>query len=363
MNARFWAGRRVLVTGHTGFKGAWLAFWLHRMGSAVVGFALGPPTDPSLCELLGIEDLVTSVHGDLRDAEAVRRVIADHAPEIVIHMAAQPIVRRALRDPLEAYAVNVLGTVHVLEAVRRSGQVRVAINVTTDKVYENHEWEWGYRETDRLGGSDPYSTSKACSELVTQAYARSLLPVEGGGPGTAVAAARAGNVIGGGDWAEDRLVPDLMRAGLDGSVVRIRNPRAIRPWQHVLNPLEGYLTLAERLWEGECSPAFNFGPADDEVRPVDEIADRVSELWGEGLSWELEGAPQPREAHHLRLDSSRAHAELGWRPRLDLDEGLRWVVRWFQAYRDGEDLTEITARQIGEYAARAEAAVAQAETG
>lgn len=363
MNARFWAGRRVLVTGHTGFKGAWLAFWLHRMGSEVVGFALGPPTDPSLCELLGIEDLVTSVHGDLRDAEAVRRVIADHAPEIVIHMAAQPIVRRALRDPLEAYAVNVLGTAHVLEAVRRSGRVRVAINVTTDKVYENHGWEWGYRETDRLGGSDPYSTSKACSELVTQAYARSLLPADRGGPGTAVAAARAGNVIGGGDWAEDRLVPDLMRAGLDGSVVRIRNPRAIRPWQHVLNPLEGYLTLAERLWEGECSPAFNFGPADDEVRPVDEIADRVSELWGEGLSWELEGASQPREAHHLRLDSSRAHAELDWRPRLDLDEGLRWVVRWFQAYRDGGDLTEVMAGQIEEYAARAERLGAQAETG
>lgn len=344
MSRPFWAGRRVLITGHTGFKGSWLSLWLQRLGSDVVGFSRGRPTTPALFDVARVDDAMTSIEGDVLDGEHLAAVVAQHRPDIVFHLAAQPLVREAYRDPVGTYATNVLGTVHVLDAVRRAGVARVVINVTTDKVYENREWEWGYREDEALGGIDPYASSKACSELVTTAFRRSYFEPAGG---PALATVRAGNVIGGGDWAVDRLIPDLLRGALEGRPVLIRNPDAVRPWQHVLNPLDGYLTLAERLWEEpEHAHGWNFGPDPQDAKPVGWIADRLGELWGEGLSWVREEGESPHEAHYLRLDSSLAASRLGWRPRWGLEEALESIVEFGRAQQAGEDLRPLALAQI-----------------
>jgi CDP-glucose 4,6-dehydratase len=346
VNQDFWKGKRVLVTGHTGFKGSWLCLWLTGMGAEVAGYSISVPTTPALFELARIDQQMRSIAGDVRDRERLYGAFAEHRPEIVFHMAAQSLVRRSYRDPVETYETNVIGTVNLLEAVRHSEGVRVVVNVTTDKVYENHEWEWGYRENEPKGGHDPYSNSKACSELVTAAYRDSFFG-PGERPAAAVATARAGNVIGGGDWGEDRLIPDLMRGALEGETVMIRHPGAVRPWQHVLNPLSGYLRLAERLWGSqEYADAWNFGPDDRDARSVRAVIQRLSELWGEEIPWREDPAAHPHEAHSLRLDSSKARLRLGWVPRWDLERALLSIAEWYRGFRDGEDPRELVTRQI-----------------
>jgi len=348
--ASFWRDKRVLVTGHTGFKGSWLCLWLHAMGARVEGLAPGPPTDPSLFVLGRVGEVVKSHAVDVRDHLAVERVVAQARPEIVLHMAAQALVRRSFTDPHETYETNVMGTVNVLEAVRRTGGVRAVVNVTSDKCYENREWEWGYREDEPMGGHDPYSNSKGCSELVTSAFRRSFF--SGGEGSTHLASARAGNVIGGGDWGEDRLVPDIMRAALADSPIEIRNPEAIRPWQHVLNPLSGYLTLAQALWDSPAhATGFNFGPPDEDVRPVSYIVERLSDRWPEPLDWRIDSGPHPHEARYLKLDSSRAHLRLGWAPGWGLPRAMEAIVDWYLALRSGSDMHAITLGQVDAFAA------------
>lgn len=343
----FWRGKRVFLTGHTGFKGGWLSIWLQSLGAQVTGFSLAPPTTPSLFDQARVAEGITSVIGDIRDFAALRDAMARAQPEIVIHMAAQPLVRLSYDEPVATYATNVMGTVHLLEAVRGVGGVRAVVNVTTDKCYENREWTWGYRETDGLGGHDPYSNSKACSELVTSAYRQSFL-AKGN---TAVGSARAGNVIGGGDWATDRLLPDLLRAFEKDAPVVIRNPHAVRPWQHVLEPLCGYLTLAQRLYErgDEAAEPWNFGPHDQDSRPVQWIVDRMVRTWGEGATWRLDGRDHPHEAGLLKLDISKARQRLGWQPRWDLAMALSQVVAWHRAWLAGEDARQLCLRQIADY--------------
>ena len=340
----FWRGRRVLLTGHTGFKGAWLALWLQTLGAHVTGFSLGVPTDPSLYELARVGDGMTSVDGDVRDHRAVAVAMADAKPEVVIHMAAQSLVRRSFAEPRETYATNVMGTVNVLDAVRADDGVRAVVNVTSDKCYENREWEWGYREDEPMGGHDPYSSSKGAAEIVTAAFRRSYFSEP---DGTRLASARAGNVIGGGDWGEERLVPDIMRAALAGEAVRVRNPNSIRPWQHVLNPLSGYLVLAQALCDSpEPAGGWNFGPPEEDARPVGWIVERTAALWPGGLRQTLDDGPHPHEARYLKLDSSRARARLGWRPLLGLDTALQATVDWYRQLRDGADMRAVTVGQI-----------------
>ena len=354
LNPDFWRGRRVLLTGHTGFKGAWLSLWLNRLGAEVTGFAGRPPSAPALFELAGCGSAVQSVRGDVRDLASVEEAVRRSRPEVVVHMAAEAVVRRSVRDPLTTYAVNVLGTANVLDAVRRlAGDARGLICVTSDKCYANREWEWGYREDEPLGGTDPYSSSKACQELVTQAYRESYLSDQG----VAVATARADNVIGGGDWAEDRLVPDLMRAAIAGEPLVVRSPDAVRPWQHVLNPLSGYLLLAERLVEhgprSGFDTGFNFGPADEDARPVRWIVERLGDRWPGEIEVEL-AAPSPRkEAMALKLDSSRARGRLGWSPSWDLGDGLDATAEWYAGYRDGADVRALCEGQIERFTAGA----------
>lgn len=352
MTTSFWRGKRVLVTGHTGFKGSWLSLWLQRLGAEVTGFALQPPTDPSLFASARIADGMKSITGDVRDREAVAAAVADARPEILFHLAAQSLVRRSYADPVETYATNVMGTVHVLEAARRSASVRALVNVTSDKCYANREWLWGYREQEPLGGADPYSSSKACAELASAAYRESFFTADGSrGFPLALASARAGNGIGGGDWAEDRLVPDVFRAFLGRRLALIRNPAAVRPWQHVLDMLNGYLILAERLWTSgaDYAEAWNFGPYDEDVRPVRWIVERLGELWGEGAAWEVDRTSQPPEAKLLRLDSSKARARLGWRPRLRLDRALEWTAEWYGQHGRGADVRAVTEEQIARF--------------
>ncbi|WP_290889350.1 CDP-glucose 4,6-dehydratase [Hoeflea sp.] len=333
----FWAGRRVFLTGHTGFKGSWLSLWLQQMGAEVTGFALAPPTEPSLFDVARVADGMTSIIGDIRARETLTRALVEADPEIVIHMAAQPLVRASYDDPVGTYATNVMGTVHLLEAVRQAPNVRAACIVTTDKCYENREWPWGYREDEPMGGYDPYSNSKGCAELVTSAYRRSFF---GSGHGTAVASGRAGNVIGGGDWATDRLIPDILRAIGEGRDVLIRNPLAIRPWQHVLEPLSGYLVLCQALWDDPetAAQAWNFGPRDEDARPVQWIVERMCGLWADGAGWTRDESVQPHEANYLKLDISKARAELGWRPRWTLAEALDNIVAWHRAWLSGADM-------------------------
>ena len=366
-DASFWAGRRVLVTGHTGFKGGWLALWLQRWGARVSGLALAPPaggSDPDLYTAAGVGDGMDSVLADVRDVTAVRDAVAAHHPEIVFHLAAQPLVRLSYADPLTTYATNVMGTVHLLEAVRAAGGVRAVVVVTSDKCYENREWAWGYRETDRLGGHDPYSNSKACAELVMAGYRDSFLAPAG----VAVATARAGNVIGGGDWSADRLVPDLMRAFAAGRPAVVRNPGAVRPWQHVLEPLGGYLLLAQRLCERGAALArgWNFGPDDADARPVEWVARRLISAWGGAAACAFGATavgspmqPQPHEARSLKLDCSLARAELGWRPTLSLAEALEWTAAWYKSFHaDPAQARRVTEAQIDRFLSMREAQAA-----
>jgi CDP-glucose 4,6-dehydratase len=348
-NREFWNGRRVLVVGNTGFKGSWLSLWLHRLGARVSGLSLPPPTEPSLFALAGLSDLVPTIRTDIRDLAAVRAAMAALRPELVVHLAAQALVRASYREPVETYATNVMGTVHVLDAVRSVPTVRSVVVVTSDKCYENREWPWAYRETEALGGHDPYSSSKGCAELVTAAYRRSFFS---DGRAVGVASVRAGNVIGGGDWAEDRLLPDCIKAIRAGKAIAIRSPRAVRPWQHVLEPLCGYLMLAERLDAdpGGFSDAWNFSPPDHEARPVAWIASRVVAQWGNDATWfSASGTDGPHESATLKVDAAQARARLGWAPRLRIDEALDWTVEWHRRLAAGEPALALTDRQIARY--------------
>ena len=349
MNAAFWRGKRVLLTGHTGFKGSWLSLWLQSMGTQVVGYALTPPTNPSLFEVADVAKGMTSIIGDIRDLEHLRKVFVEHQPVIVIHMAAQPLVRYSYIEPVETYSTNVMGTVNLLEAVRSTKSVKAVVNVTTDKCYENREWAWGYRENEPMGGYDPYSSSKGCAELVTAAYRNSYFhPEKYKEHGVAIASGRAGNVTGGGDWASDRLIPDIMRAITQGKPVNIRNLHAIRPWQHVLEPLSGYLLLAQKLYEEGVTYAegWNFGPNDEDAKPVQWIVEKLTQAWGEGASWVLDVRDHPHEAHYLKLDCSKAKSRLDWHPRWHLDEALGAIVDWQRAYQDGKAIKAFTLEQI-----------------
>jgi CDP-glucose 4,6-dehydratase len=351
----FWRDRRVLITGHSGFKGAWLALWLQSLGARVTGFSASSPTVPSLHQLARVGEGMDNVDGDICEPEAIAAAVAASEPEVVVHMAAQALVRRAFEEPRETYATNVMGTVNLLDAVRRhSGGVRAVVVVTTDKCYENREWEWGYREDEPMGGHDPYASSKGCAELVTSAYRRSYFDDP---DGPRVASARAGNVIGGGDWGADRLIPDVMRAALAGEPVRVRNPNSIRPWQHVLNPLSGYLVLAQALCESPAhATGWNFGPADGDARSVGWIVERMAELWPEELSWALDEGPHPHEARYLKLDSSRAKGRLGWRPPVGLEQALQGIVDWYQAFSNGADMRAVTLAQIEAFSRAADPA-------
>ena len=351
MNAGFWHGKRVFLTGHTGFKGAWLSLWLRDLGADVVGYALAATT-PSLFDVAQIGQNMRSIIADIRDQAELATAIHEARPDIVIHMAAQALVRHSYVEPVETYATNVMGTVHLLEAVRRTDSVRAVLIVTSDKCYENREWPWGYRENEPMGGYDPYSSSKGCAELVSAAYRNSYFnPDKYAEHGVAIATARAGNVIGGGDWAADRLIPDILRAIETGQPVNIRSPHAIRPWQHVLEPLSGYLVLAEKLYTDGSAYAegWNFGPADEDARSVQWIVEQLTALWGEGASWQVDRDPQPHEAHYLKLDCSKAHAKLGWHPRWDLQTTLASIVHWHRQMLSGNNMQAFSLRQIADY--------------
>ena len=340
----FWQGRRVLVTGHTGFKGSWLALWLASMGAELTGLSDGVPSTPSLFELARVGDVAHDVRADVRDADTVRRVVRDARPEVVFHLAAQPLVRASLDAPRLTWEVNVIGTLSVLEAVRASDGVRAVVNVTSDKCYENRDWEWAYREDEPMGGDDPYSSSKGAAELATAAWRRTYFSDP---DGPRLASARAGNAIGGGDWGADRLIPDAMRAAAAGRPVRVRNPGATRPWQHVLNPLAGYLLLAERLWEDPAfAAAWNFGPAEEDARPVGQLLDRFAALWPGGLDWEPDADAHAPEAQYLKIDASRARARLDWAPRWDLERALAATVEWYAAHAAGEDVRAVSLAQL-----------------
>jgi len=354
VNRAFWKGRRVLLTVHTGFKGSWLSLWLTSMRAEVTGFALAPPTQPNLFEQSSAVNGLKSVIGDIRDYEHLQAVLTESRPEVILHLAAQSVVRRGYEDPIETYSSNVMGTVHVLEALRHAGQKCVVVNVTSDKCYENREWVWGYRENEPMGGHDPYSNSKGCAELVTGAYRDSFFPIaELGKHGVALASARAGNAIGGGDWTSHQLIPDLMRSFLAGKSCEIRNPLAQRPWQFVLEPLRGYLMLAERLFEDgvRYASGWNFGPVDTDAKPVGWIADELVRLWGPGAAWHRDVSQHPHEAHFLKLDASKAKVDMGWHPWLPLPKALQWIAEWYRAYQAGSDMRGFTLAQIQRYEA------------
>jgi len=352
VNPAFWAGKRVLLTGHTGFKGSWLSLWLQSLGAHVAGYALAPPTKPSLFEIASVAQGMVSVIGDIRDLAALQSVFSEHHPEIVIHMAAQPLVRYSYQNPVETYSTNVMGTVHLLESVRQTPGVKAVVNITTDKCYENREWVWGYRESEPMGGYDPYSNSKGCAELVSAAYRSSFFnPDRYAQHGVALATVRAGNVIGGGDWAADRLLPDILAAFEQGQPAILRNPHAIRPWQHVLEPLRGYLTVAERLFDQGPSFAegWNFGPNDEDAREVGWIADQMAALWGTDAQWESDSADHPHEAHYLKLDISKARSRLDWHPALRLQDALKLIIEWAKQRSSGADMRACTLAQIQKY--------------
>ncbi|UUL82165.1 CDP-glucose 4,6-dehydratase [Sphingomonas qomolangmaensis] len=351
----FWCGRRVFMTGHTGFKGSWLSLWLQDMGAVVTGYALTPVGEVSLFDAARVADGMRSVIGDIRDLESLRSAMAEADPEIVIHMAAQPLVRLSYRDPLGTYETNVMGTAKVLEAARAMPALRAVVSVTTDKCYENQEWDWGYRENEPMGGHDPYSNSKGCAELVTSAYRASFFAPGGQ---VALASARAGNVIGGGDWAADRIVPDAMAAFAKGEVLQVRNPNAIRPWQHVLEPLSGYLVLAQALWRGgaEFAEGWNFGPGGDDAQTVAEVIGTLQAAWGAGASWQHDDGEHPHEARYLKLDTSKARNRLGWRPVWSVEHTLERIVAWHRSWLAGNDMRGASLGEIKTYRAAAVAA-------
>lgn len=348
LNTAFWRGKKVFLTGHTGFKGAWLSLWLSELGADVTGLSLDVPTEPSFFDVAKVADRVRDVRGDIRDRNALAQAILAAAPEIVIHMAAQSLVRQSYDTPVETYATNVMGTVHVLDAARQTPSIRAAVVVTSDKCYDNREWSRGYVETDAMGGRDPYSSSKGCQEIVAAAYRTSFF---GDASKAAVASARAGNVIGGGDWANDRLVPDAMKAFALGNPLEVRNPRSVRPWQYVLEPLAGYLLLMERLYsEGHrWAEGWNFGPLDEDTQPVEVVVNGLVERWGNGAQWTITGRQHPHEATLLKLDCSKARTELGWTPKWRLERTLHAVVDWHRALLAGEDMQSFSLQQIREY--------------
>jgi CDP-glucose 4,6-dehydratase len=347
----FWRERRVLLTGHTGFKGSWFSLWLQSLGATIRGIALEPPTEPALFRVARVWEGLDHCIADIRDSATIQSLMREFQPDIVIHMAAQPLVRRSYDQPIETYATNVMGTVHVLEAARHAGSVKAIVNITTDKCYDNREWVWGYREDEPMGGHDPYSNSKGCAELVSSAYRKSFLREAG----IAIATARAGNVIGGGDWAPDRLVPDILQALQAQQPVLIRNPQAVRPWQHVLEPLSGYLLLAERLFQNgqEDAEAWNFGPRDEDARPVQWIVEQLCKNWGNGASWTRQPGTHPHEASFLKLDISKARHRLQWAPRWSLEAALGHITAWHRAWLQGQDMRAFCLNQIEQYRAEA----------
>lgn len=346
----FWRGKHVFLTGHTGFKGGWLSLWLSSMGAKVTGYAMAPNTTPNLFDVLAVDSLIEKSHiADIRDLEILQEAMLEARPEILIHMAAQPLVRYSYENPVETYATNVMGTVHVLEAARKIESLRATVVVTTDKCYENREWEWGYRENEAMGGHDPYSNSKGCAELVTSAYRNSFFSPQKSQ--NAVASARAGNVIGGGDWSLDRLIPDAIKAFEVGQPLMIRNPFATRPWQHVLEPLSGYLILAQNLHKEGASfeSAWNFGPRDEDNRSVKEVVDLMISQWGASASWEKEGFEHPHEANLLKLDCSKARKQLAWVPKWSLEVAVEKIVEWHKALQNKSNMREISLAQINQY--------------
>jgi len=352
VNSQFWKNKKVLVTGHTGFKGGWLSLWLQSMGAHVVGVALDPPTNPSLYNQARIAKKIDSTRADIRDLNKINDIFKKYKPEIVFHLAAQPLVRYSYREPVETYQTNVMGTLNVLEAIRSVGTVRAAVMITTDKCYENREWDWGYRENEPMGGHDPYSSSKGCAELLIASYRDSYFPVDTyTDHEIAIASVRAGNVIGGGDWADDRLIPDIIRALQSNTDIQIRNPYAIRPWQHVLEPIDGYIELAEKLFSshGKYAEAWNFGPKEEDAKPVQWIVEKMAELWGEGAKWVVDKGEHPHEAKYLKLDCSKAHAELNWWPKWSLETSLGKIIDWHKEAIAGHDLRRLSLSQIQEY--------------
>ena len=345
----FWRGRRVLITGHTGFKGSWLSLWLGSLGARVTGLALPAPTQPNLFEVASVATDMTDIRADIRNTAELAAIVSEHQPELVFHLAAQSLVRESYINPVETYATNVMGTVNLLEALRHCPSVKSVLVITSDKCYENREWLWGYRENEPMGGFDPYSSSKGCAELVTSAMRRSFFADQ---HRAVIATARAGNVIGGGDWAADRLIPDLLAAFQRQRPATIRNPAAVRPWQHVLEPLAGYLQLGQSLYkEREFGSGWNFGPALSDARPVSWIADRLAAIWGD-VQWQTDAEQHPHEAHLLRLDCSKAMTELGWSPKLGLEDALRLTVEWHRAWLAGNDMRAFTLDQINAYQER-----------
>ena len=358
----FWQGKKVFLTGHTGFKGSWLSLWLQRLGAEVTGYSLAPPTSPSLFETASVASGMQSITGDVCDLPHLKQAMAEFEPEIVFHMAAQSLVRVSYEDPILTYQTNVMGTANILEAVRGTGSVSAVLVITTDKCYENRNWRRGYREIDALGGHDPYSNSKACAELVVSAYRSSFF---GAGSrntrAVALASARAGNAIGGGDWAQDRLVPDIVRSFADGKVLKIRNSQATRPWQHVLEPLRGYLMLAQKLYEDGAAFAsgWNFGPHPNDVQPVRWIVEKIADTWGSSVAWEIDHGAHPHEAQMLQLDCSKAAQRLGWRPVLRLSEALAMTTEWYQHFLSGKSAREKCLEQISAYCAKADREISQ----
>jgi len=353
MNPEFWQGKRVFLTGHTGFKGSWLSLWLQLLGAEVTGYALKPPTHPNLFEVVSVEKGMHSIIGDIRDLDTLKKAMKEANPDILIHMAAQPLVRYSYSNPVETYATNVMGTVHVLEAARENQNIRAILNITSDKCYDNKEIDRGYREDESMGGFDPYSNSKGCAELVSSAYRNSFFNIDKyQGHGVALATARAGNIIGGGDWAKDRLIPDFMRSMEKKEKLIIRNPHAIRPWQYVLEPLQGYLLLCQKLYEEGplFSESFNFGPEEKDAKDVEWIASRIVKAWGEGAAYEVTtNASSLHEAHFLKLDCTKANKRLGWHAKSDIHVALEKICAWHKAYLKNEDMHQYSLNDFKMY--------------
>jgi len=348
MNRDFWKGKKVFLTGHTGFKGAWLSLWLQDCGAIIKGYSLEPNTKPNLFGVASVDEGLESIFADIRDLDSLRKSMSEFSPEIVFHMAAQPLVRFSYKNPVDTYGTNVMGTVNLLESVRSCQSIKVVVNITTDKCYENKEWNWGYRENESLGGHDPYSNSKACSELVTSAYRNSFFNYK---DSAKVASVRAGNVIGGGDWAKDRLIPDILKSFANKRPVALRSPFAIRPWQHVIEPLSGYLRLAEKLYNygNEYVGAWNFGPMEDGVKTVSEIVEYLVQKWGDEAKWFHEEIDKPHEAELLKLDIAKARSLLKWEPRWGIYTALDKIIEWEKAYNNGQSMKTFTLKQIKEY--------------